>query len=591
MTQQHPQHSCGHGPAFLVLTGPGLKRLRRLEGKCLAHSAPGIAHLALQHRVIRSLLGQRLGAALGALLLLMTSGALPITAQAGWFKNSEQEAVAAYESGAYSSAAAAFSDPFRRGVALYRAGRYAEAEAAFSKPQRSAVSTEAEYNLGNARFAQGDYVGAISAYEEVLSAEPTHDDAAHNLALARARLARLEQEAFAEEEELDLEKDPKTAQSADVDEPPDASDDAADQDESADESEQQASEQDQAQEQSEQQQGEQEQESEPDDQGEQEGEQEEGEQEQDVQQGQDSGSEQQGEAQDQASDAASGEQGADAQQSGASGGDEQREPQGEAESGERSETNQGGSDDESASGQIGDPDDPEQEPAQEQGQRQDIQRASEESGSDAQQSEDQTGEQGDVSKEALSARSESDKDQAGADASTAQDRQQRAVGDNDEVNPDGRETNDIDLTDQRAEGDESVDQDASAATDEHSGEDQQRPVQDSSEGGERANTDGERAAQASDRPDLSAADQAAESIDRFDQQGALPWQTLDPEQGISDQPSLDGEAVLGRGMAIIEQRLQQVEGDPTRLIRNQFRLEEARRLRESGGPLQEARPW
>ncbi|MFW5723974.1 MAG: hypothetical protein ACOCWF_05350, partial [Halochromatium sp.] len=92
-------------------------------------------------------------------------------------------------------------------------------------------------------------------------------------------------------------------------------------------------------------------------------------------------------------------------------------------------------------------------------------------------------------------------------------------------------------------------------------------------------------------PDLGAADQASEAIDRFDQQGALPWQALDPEPGLSERPSLDGEAALGADLAVMEQRLRQVEGDPTRLMRNQFRLEEARRLRESGGRLQEVRPW
>ncbi|MCF7995254.1 MAG: tetratricopeptide repeat protein, partial [Chromatiaceae bacterium] len=142
-----------------------------------------------------------LGLALGATVLIAATATVPSTAQAGWLKNSEQEAIADYETGAYAAAAATFSDPFRRGVALYRAGRYAEAEAAFAEPQRDAVRTEALYNLGNSRFSQGDYAGAINAYEKVLSAEPTHDDALYNLALARSQLARFEQAAFAEEQQ------------------------------------------------------------------------------------------------------------------------------------------------------------------------------------------------------------------------------------------------------------------------------------------------------------------------------------------------------------------------------------------------------
>jgi Ca-activated chloride channel family protein len=44
-------------------------------------------------------------------------------------------------------------------------------------------------------------------------------------------------------------------------------------------------------------------------------------------------------------------------------------------------------------------------------------------------------------------------------------------------------------------------------------------------------------------------------------------------------------------MAIIEQRLQQVEGDPTVLMRNQFKIEDMQYMRAAGGPLRESRPW
>ena len=48
------------------------------------------------------------------------------------------------------------------------AERFAEAEAAFSRVERASVQVTAEYNLGNARFMQGDFPGAIAAYEEAL---------------------------------------------------------------------------------------------------------------------------------------------------------------------------------------------------------------------------------------------------------------------------------------------------------------------------------------------------------------------------------------------------------------------------------------
>ena len=169
-----------------------------------------------------------------------------------------------------------------------------------------------------------------------------------------------------------------------------------------------------------------------------------------------------------------------------------------------------------------------------------------------------------------------------------QDHQKRAAGGDNE--PKGRQERDDrapNTADGRAEAGDDRDPSASDAD---LGDDQ-RGSRPRAREPDRAAIAGGDAAEASTEPDLSAADQSAESVDRFDQQAALPWQSLDPEQGLSDRPSLDGEASLGAGAALMEQRLQQVEGDPTRLMRNQFRLEEARRLRESSGQLREARPW
>ena len=120
-------------------------------------------------------------------------------AQAGWFVNQEQEAEQLFRQGDYTGAAKEFSDPYRRGVALYRAGRHVEAADAFALEQRTEVAADAAYNLGNARFQVGDFAAAAAAYEQVLSHNPGHDDARHNLSLARAVLARLDQEKFARE--------------------------------------------------------------------------------------------------------------------------------------------------------------------------------------------------------------------------------------------------------------------------------------------------------------------------------------------------------------------------------------------------------
>jgi Ca-activated chloride channel family protein len=82
-----------------------------------------------------------------------------------------------------------------------------------------------------------------------------------------------------------------------------------------------------------------------------------------------------------------------------------------------------------------------------------------------------------------------------------------------------------------------------------------------------------------------------EAVERFDQLGDRPWAGAGPEAELSRAPALGGEMVLGPGMAIMEQRLQQVEGDPSMLMRNQFMLEDMREMREVGGRLQESRPW
>jgi hypothetical protein len=91
-----------------------------------------------------------------------------------------------FPAGDFDAAAEGFSDAYRRGVALYRAGhRFRAAEDAFDEVERASVRLTARYNLGNARFKQGDYTGAIDAYEQVLRRAPDHDDAHNNLTLAR----------------------------------------------------------------------------------------------------------------------------------------------------------------------------------------------------------------------------------------------------------------------------------------------------------------------------------------------------------------------------------------------------------------------
>ena len=107
--------------------------------------------------------------------------ATSLGAFATWFENSDQQALRQFEAGDYIEAAYGFSDPYRKGVALYRAGRYADAAKNFEVTEDPENRIEARYNLGNTRFQLADFAGAVTAFEQVLSADPTHSDAQHNL--------------------------------------------------------------------------------------------------------------------------------------------------------------------------------------------------------------------------------------------------------------------------------------------------------------------------------------------------------------------------------------------------------------------------
>ena len=105
-----------------------------------------------------------------------------------WFQNTEQQAEKHFEQEQYSDAAQLFNDAYKRGVALYKAEQYVAATEAFTKVTRPEVTLDAQYNLGNAYFQQKEYEKAINAYEQVLSEQPEHEDARHNLELAQQQL-------------------------------------------------------------------------------------------------------------------------------------------------------------------------------------------------------------------------------------------------------------------------------------------------------------------------------------------------------------------------------------------------------------------
>ncbi|MEM1230685.1 MAG: VWA domain-containing protein [Pseudomonadota bacterium] len=121
--------------------------------------------------------------ALGLLGMGLTSAP---PAQAGLWQDlwlrPDQQARIALRDGSPERAAALFEDERWAGVAHYRSRNYDAALNAFA-PQEDAESLTARYNQGNALAHLGRFEEAISAYDEVLTVAPDHEDAAFNKAL------------------------------------------------------------------------------------------------------------------------------------------------------------------------------------------------------------------------------------------------------------------------------------------------------------------------------------------------------------------------------------------------------------------------
>lgn len=92
------------------------------------------------------------------------------------WRRPDQQAAAALQQGDAKRAQQLAHDPAWRGAAAYRAGDYATA----GKDLRGLSGTDAQYNLGNALAKQGDYQGALEAYDRALKANPSNADATAN---------------------------------------------------------------------------------------------------------------------------------------------------------------------------------------------------------------------------------------------------------------------------------------------------------------------------------------------------------------------------------------------------------------------------
>ncbi len=72
--------------------------------------------------------------------------------------------------------------------AAYADGRYEEAAAGYEALLAETPDATLYYNLGNARFKQGELAQAILNYERALRLRPNYADAKYNLAFAQNKI-------------------------------------------------------------------------------------------------------------------------------------------------------------------------------------------------------------------------------------------------------------------------------------------------------------------------------------------------------------------------------------------------------------------
>ena len=84
-----------------------------------------------------------------------------------------------------------------------------------------------------------------------------------------------------------------------------------------------------------------------------------------------------------------------------------------------------------------------------------------------------------------------------------------------------------------------------------------------------------------------AASQAIEHLDRLEGKSG----EIDKETGQDGIPDPNGSPGSSISITVMDQWLEQIEGDPAHLLRNQFMLEEQRELQRNGRQLMETRPW
>jgi Ca-activated chloride channel family protein len=86
---------------------------------------------------------------------------------------------------------------YNRGCAAFQSGNYQDASAAFSsvikRSRDSSVRFKAAYNLGNTAYKQGDFATSAARFKEALAANPGDEDTRYNLELALRAIEKMKQ--------------------------------------------------------------------------------------------------------------------------------------------------------------------------------------------------------------------------------------------------------------------------------------------------------------------------------------------------------------------------------------------------------------
>ncbi len=128
--------------------------------------------------------------ALIAVMLMMQSSSAQAFEWKDLFLNKAQKGQRAVQEQKFDQALEQFDDPYRKGVVQYKAGDYEAASRFFKQTGRGDV----RYNLGNAQLMGGKIEEAIQSYETLLKDRPDHEDAKHNLDIAKKLLEQQKQQ-------------------------------------------------------------------------------------------------------------------------------------------------------------------------------------------------------------------------------------------------------------------------------------------------------------------------------------------------------------------------------------------------------------